>query len=124
MTCILVAPAHENRPLSTQLGGEGKGEGVVFSRQKVVTPVNPPRRASTGVQTNSNCLKLLDSGACPGPRSGIRRNDDKEGFFDFYESINIDHFTLNIEDGSFGFESMNNEQCQMINPLVATLTSW
>jgi len=31
---VSVTPTHENRPLSTQLGGEGTGEGGVFSRQK------------------------------------------------------------------------------------------
>jgi len=33
---------------------------IMTASQKVVTPVK------TGVQTNSNCLKLLDSDACPG----------------------------------------------------------
>jgi len=37
---------------------------------KVVTPVK------TGVQCFCNPLKSLDSGACPGLRSGVHRNDD------------------------------------------------
>jgi hypothetical protein len=40
-----------------------------------------------GVQVSCNSLKILDSGACPGPRSGVRRNDEKWSFSTFYEFI-------------------------------------
>jgi hypothetical protein len=43
----------------------------------MVTPVK------TGVQEILNFIILLDSGACPGPRSGIRRNDGKIPFLTF-----------------------------------------
>jgi hypothetical protein len=33
-------------------------------------------------------LKLLDSGACPGPRSGVRRNDERGRFQTFYDFVN------------------------------------
>jgi len=46
----------------------------------------------TGVQKFCSQLKKLDSGACPGPRSGIRRNDKKWCFLTFYEIIKIDAF--------------------------------
>jgi hypothetical protein len=34
-------------------------------------------------------LKRLDSGACPGPRSGVRRNDGPSRFQIFYKTIII-----------------------------------
>jgi len=43
----------------------------------------------TGVQKLCNQLKKLDSGACPGPRSGVRRNDKEWYFLTFYEFIKI-----------------------------------
>jgi hypothetical protein len=65
--------------------------------QKVVTPVK------TGVQMVCNCLKRLDS--------GFRRNDGKENFSTFYESIKNKYsfFSLKtmedvireIKDGNF-----------------------
>jgi hypothetical protein len=49
-------------------------EGLV----KSIIAVTP---AKAGVQ---KYLLLLDSGACPGPRSGIRRNDRESDFPDFF----------------------------------------
>jgi len=49
--------------------------------QEVLQTVTP---AEAGVQ---NFLVSLDSGACPGPRSGIRRNDRKGRFLAFYEVL-------------------------------------
>jgi hypothetical protein len=61
--------------------------------QKVVTPVPGFRRDRvTGVQVFCKSMNKLDSGACPGPRSGIRRNDGKWAFGAFYERINDDEF--------------------------------
>ena len=53
MTRILVAAVHEDRPLSTQLGGEGKGEGErtvnTISRRLILllerAEVESPRQA-------------------------------------------------------------------------------
>ena len=50
-------------------------ENLIIS-QKIVTPVK------TGVQSFSYYPKTLNSGACPGLRSGIRRKDGKEPFHD------------------------------------------
>ena len=44
----------------------------------------------TGVQSLFNYLNRLDSGACPGPRSGVRRNDKKWDFSTFYETVKSD----------------------------------
>jgi hypothetical protein len=50
---------------------------------KVTKAVTP---AEAGVQ---KCLFFLGSGACPGPRSGIRRNDGKGQFLTFYERVKL-----------------------------------
>jgi hypothetical protein len=34
-------------------------------------------------------LKLMDYGACPGPRSGVRQNDEKTEKMTFYGTINL-----------------------------------
>ncbi len=49
---------------------------------RVVAPVK------TGVQYFCNALKSVDSGACPGLRSGIHRNDDSWAFLTFGEFVN------------------------------------
>jgi len=56
---------------------------LLMVSQKVVTPVK------TGVQSFDNYPKSLDSGACPGLRSGIRRNDGMRRFLTFCEFINF-----------------------------------
>jgi hypothetical protein len=54
-----------------------------FRMMKLDGHLRKPKRpfsvtpAKAGVQ---KCLLFLDSGACPGPRSGIRRNDRKGHF--------------------------------------------
>jgi len=39
-------------------------------------------------------LKSLDSGACPGLRSGIHRNDDSWAFSTFYEAVKDEDFSF------------------------------
>ena len=46
-----------------------------------------------------NILKLLDSKACPGLRSGVRRNDGPSRFRIFYEAISIVTLTLPCYSG-------------------------
>jgi hypothetical protein len=42
-------------------------------RQKMPFPVI---RAEAGIQYFQKCINTLDSGTCPGPRSGVHRSDD------------------------------------------------
>jgi hypothetical protein len=58
---------------------------MVMNAKESVTPVNPPRRASTGVQKIQSELKRLDSGACPGPDPGFAGMTEKT-VFDFLRS--------------------------------------
>jgi len=58
-------------------------ELLLVLSSKVVTPVK------TGVQCFCNPLKSLVSGACPGLRSGIHRNDDSWAFLTFDEFVII-----------------------------------
>jgi hypothetical protein len=66
---ILLAPRHENCPLSTDLGGEGKGEGgCIFTgkTQKVafsVIPANPG--SGPGQAPESSILKVLRTSVLP-----------------------------------------------------------
>jgi|OpeIllAssembly_1097287.scaffolds.fasta_scaffold374651_2 hypothetical protein len=55
--------------------------------RNVITPLNPARRATNGVQGFCKHVEMLDCGACPGPRSGIRRNDEKHALGTFREFI-------------------------------------
>jgi hypothetical protein len=59
-----------------------EGPRLIVS-QKVVTPLK------NGVQVFCNSLKILDSGACPGPRSRVRRNDETWSFSTFYELVKV-----------------------------------
>jgi len=69
---------------------------MLTDSKKVLQAVTP---AKAGVQ---KFLVFLDSGACPGPRSGIRRNDRKGRFLTSYETVNVQC-------------PMFNAQCSMIN---------
>jgi ADP-heptose:LPS heptosyltransferase len=71
----------------------GKDDEIVKS-QNNVTPVK------TGVQ---NPLKSLDSGACPGLRSGIRWNDGKRTKQIFYETIKDGCWVIGLQMGCGGY---------------------
>jgi len=55
---------------------------------KSTTPVDPGP-ISGGVQAFCNALTSLDSGAFPGLRSGVRRNDVQWDFLTFCEIVMI-----------------------------------
>jgi len=47
-----------------------------------------------GESRGPEVLVFLDSGACPGPRSGIRRNDGKAHFSAFCEAVKFELWIL------------------------------
>ena len=63
---------------------------ILLPSLKVVTP------AKAGVQVSHKFLKTLDSGLAVIPDPDPGRNDGKENFSTFYESINITTFVKSL----------------------------
>jgi hypothetical protein len=52
------------------------------------------RDDGSGIQ---NLVKALDSGACSGPRSGVRRNDSPSRPQTFYKTINVGYHEVSYK---------------------------